>query len=98
MADGTSAFGAGKAFDGDLTTRWASRVGIDPSWLRVDLGAASRISKVVLRWDASCARSYTIETSTNGVLWTKAFGTEAGDGGVDEMGSVQWPGTCRSSG
>jgi hypothetical protein len=37
----SASYPAASAFDGNLTsTRWASKEGVDPQWLRVDLGAS----------------------------------------------------------
>lgn len=42
----------GLAFDGDASTRWSSQFA-DDAWIRVDLGAALRIDRVVLDWEAA---------------------------------------------
>ena len=73
------------AVDGNAATRWASASGIDPSWLRVDLGATATIGRVRLQWDASCARAYRVETSPDATTWTSIHSAAAGDGGVDEL-------------
>ncbi|TMM40974.1 MAG: carbohydrate-binding protein, partial [Actinobacteria bacterium] len=57
----SSSFPAGNAVDGNASTRWASKEGVDPQWLRVDLGAVAGISRVKLVWEAAYAKSYTIE-------------------------------------
>jgi F5/8 type C domain/Ricin-type beta-trefoil lectin domain len=82
----SSSFPAGNAFDGNLTsTRWASKEGVDPQWLRVDLGAVASVSRVRLSWEAAYAKSYTIEVSTDGTTWTKIFSTTTGNGGTDDL-------------
>jgi len=73
------------AVDGNAATRWASGAGIDPSWIRVDLGATANLTRVRLQWDTSCARTYRVETSANGTTWTTIYSTAAGDGGVDDL-------------
>jgi len=73
------------AVDGNSATRWASGAGIDPSWIRVDLGATAAISRVRLQWDASCATAYRVETSADGTAWTSIFSTTTGDGAVDDL-------------
>ncbi|MDR8412786.1 discoidin domain-containing protein [Nonomuraea sp. 3-1Str] len=82
----SSAYGAGRAVDGDLTTtRWASAEGGDPQWLRVDLGQARRISRVVLRWEAAYGKDYEIQVSDDASSWTSVRSTVSGDGGVDDL-------------
>lgn len=97
-------FEAGKAVDGSTSTRWASVEGHDPEWLRVDLGSAHTISRVKLNWEAAYARSYRVQTSSDGSAWTDVHSTSAGDGGVDDLtvsGSgryVRVYGTARGTG
>jgi glucose/arabinose dehydrogenase len=73
------------AVDGNSATRWASGAGVDPQWIRIDLGVSANISRVRLQWDLSCAKSYRVETSPNGSTWTSIFSTTVGDGGVDDL-------------
>ena len=82
----SSSFPASNAFDGNLTsTRWSSKEGVDPQWLRVDLGATAKISHVKLIWEAAYAKSYTIQTSADGTTWTTIFSTTTGNGGTDDL-------------
>ena len=82
----SSSFPASNAFDGNLTsTRWSSKEGVDPQWLRVDLGATAKISHVKLTWEAAYAKSYTIQTSADGTTWTTIFSTTTGNGGTDDL-------------
>lgn len=82
----SSSFPAGNAFDGDLTkTRWASKEGSDPQWLRIDLGSTAAISRVKLTWEAAYAKSYTIQTSPDGSVWTTIYTTSTGNGGTDDL-------------
>ncbi|WP_433261885.1 penicillin acylase family protein [Micromonospora vinacea] len=71
-----------KAVDGSLGSRWASSYN-DNQWLRVDLGAARSVRRVVLRWEAAYGTSYRIEVSGDGSAWTPVFTTTTGNGGVD---------------
>ncbi|MEU5931427.1 penicillin acylase family protein [Micromonospora sp. NPDC047187] len=71
-----------KAVDGSLGSRWASSYN-DNQWLRVDLGAARSVSRVVLRWEAAYGTSYRIEVSGDGNSWTPVFATTTGNGAVD---------------
>ncbi|MER8041290.1 discoidin domain-containing protein [Streptomyces sp. NPDC094032] len=81
----TGAFPASAAVDGDNGTRWASLEGVDPQWVRIDLGARHTLSRVRLAWEAAYARSYRIQTSDDGATWTDVFATSAGDGAVDDL-------------
>ncbi len=82
----SSSFPAGHAFDGNLTsTRWASKEGVDPQWLRVDLGASANLSRVKLTWEAAYAKACTIETSADSTTWTKIYSTTTGNGGTDDL-------------
>lgn len=90
------------AVDGNATTRWSSAHS-DPQWLRVDLGAAARVSQVVLNWEAAYGKAYRIELSTNGSDWSTAYRTTTGDGGTDtvditgEARYVRMQGTTRGT-
>jgi hypothetical protein len=82
----SSAFAAGAAFDGNLTsTRWASKEGVDPQWVRVDLGSTATISHVKLIWEAAYGKSYTIQTSPDGSAWTTIYTTATGNGATDDL-------------
>ena len=58
------------AVDGDLTTRWESVYGIDPSTLTLDLGATRYLDRTVIHWEAANADTYLIEGSLDGTTWT----------------------------
>ena len=60
-----------KAVDGSSTTRWSSQL-IDNQWWQVDLGSASRSTKVELNWEAAYASRYKILTSTDGTTFSEA--------------------------
>ncbi|WP_426367545.1 glycosyl hydrolase family 8 [Streptomyces sp. E-08] len=81
----TSAFGAGLAVDGSATTRWASAEGVDPQWIRIDLGTRHTISRVKLNWEDAYGRTYRIQTSDDGSTWTDVYSTTAGDGATDDV-------------
>jgi hypothetical protein len=78
-------FEAGKAVDGNASTRWASVEGHDPEWIQVDLGSAQAISRVKLTWEAAYAKSYQVRISTDGSTWTTAFSTTSGNGATDDL-------------
>ncbi|MEU0742219.1 discoidin domain-containing protein [Streptomyces sp. NPDC006134] len=72
------------AVDGNSGTRWSSAHS-DPQWIRVDLGASTKVSQVVLDWEAAYAKGYRIELSANGSDWSTAYQTATGDGGTDTV-------------
>ncbi|WP_254409744.1 discoidin domain-containing protein [Streptomyces sp. AC495_CC817] len=78
-------FEAAKAVDGSATTRWASVEGVDPQWIRIDLGAGATVNKVVLKWEAAYATKYRVEISADGTSWTTLATEAAGNGGTDEF-------------
>ncbi|MEW2067687.1 discoidin domain-containing protein [Streptomyces sp. NPDC007346] len=94
---------ATSAVDGNATTRWSSAAS-DPQWIRVDLGATTKISQVVLDWEAAYGKGYRVELSTNGSDWSTAYQTTDGDGGTDtldisgEARYVRMYGTARGTG
>ncbi|MGH3713060.1 MAG: discoidin domain-containing protein [Micromonosporaceae bacterium] len=73
-----------KAVDGSTTTRWASAEGVDPQWIRVDLGGTATISRVRLNWEAAYGRAYTLQVSPDGTAWTTVKSVTTGDGGIDD--------------
>ncbi|MFF1512221.1 glycosyl hydrolase family 8 [Streptomyces sp. NPDC058326] len=81
----TSAYGPGLAVDGNRTTRWASLEGVDPQWIRIDLGATHTISRVKLDWEVAYGKTYRIQTSADGTTWTDVYSTTAGDGATDDL-------------
>jgi alpha-L-fucosidase len=61
---GNAQYGADKAVDGDLETRWASDSGIKSAWLEVDLGRPTVIGRAVIDQafpELQRCRKYTIE-------------------------------------
>ncbi|MEU8226302.1 beta-N-acetylglucosaminidase domain-containing protein [Kribbella sp. NPDC048915] len=80
---GTS-FTAGLAVDGDTSTRWASGYD-DASWFTVDLGTATQLGKIVLRWETAYGTAYRIEVSGDATTWTPAAEVSDGDGGTDTI-------------
>ncbi|MFI1524157.1 discoidin domain-containing protein [Kitasatospora cineracea] len=75
---------ASAAVDGDNGTRWSSAAA-DPQWLQVDLGAATTLNQVVLRWETAAAKSYQIQTSDDGANWTSVYSTSTGAGGTETL-------------
>ncbi|MEV5504629.1 discoidin domain-containing protein, partial [Nonomuraea fuscirosea] len=76
----------GQAVDGSTSTRWASAEGVDPQWIRVDLGSAHNVSRVRLAWEAAYATAYRVQTSADGSTWNDVYSTTtAGDGAIDDL-------------
>ncbi|GAT65308.1 beta-glucanase [Planomonospora sphaerica] len=84
-SDEDASFPPARAFDGNTSTRWASAEGVDPQWLRVDLGRSAAVSRVRLTWEAAYARAYRIQVSPDGSSWTDVYSTSSGDGAVDDL-------------
>ncbi|MFD7325772.1 discoidin domain-containing protein [Streptomyces sp. NPDC059875] len=81
----TSEFPASLAVDGDTGTRWASTEGVDPQWIRIDLGTNHTISRAKLTWEVAYGKAYRLQTSTDGSTWTDVYSTSTGDGAVDDL-------------
>ena len=77
-------FPAANAVDGNTGTRWSSAFS-DPQWIRVDLGAAHTVNRVVLNWEAAYAKAFQLQTSIDGVTWTTIYTTTIGTGGIQDL-------------
>ena len=75
---------AANAVDGNAGTRWSSAFS-DPQWIRVDLGAAASVCRVVLQWEAAFARAFQVQVSADGTTWTTIFSTTTGTGGTQSL-------------
>jgi glucose/arabinose dehydrogenase/PKD repeat protein len=80
----SSTYAGAKAVDGDAATRWSS-VYRSPQWIRVDLGSAKSVGRVLLRWDRAYGKAYKIQVSGNASAWTTVYSTTSGDGGIDNL-------------
>ena len=72
------------AVDGDRATRWASQPS-DDQWLRVDLGEAHDLDRVVLDWEAAYGKDFTVQVSQDGRSWTTVATVADGTGGVQSF-------------
>ena len=70
----------GLSNDGDLSTRWFSRIA-DNQWWEVDLGSVQNISKIDIKWEGAYATMYSLQVSSDGVNFTTVFSTTTGVGG-----------------
>ncbi|RYZ60705.1 MAG: discoidin domain-containing protein, partial [Proteobacteria bacterium] len=59
----------GRAIDGKLSTRWASKYGQDDAWFQVELLSVRPVSKVTIEWESAYARQYRVQTSLDGKQW-----------------------------
>ncbi|WP_328916112.1 MULTISPECIES: glycosyl hydrolase family 95 catalytic domain-containing protein [unclassified Streptomyces] len=75
---------AAKAFDGDPSTRWSAGPAAD-SWLQVDLGGTYNLREVDLQWEASYAKGYKLQGSTDGSTWRDLYTTANGSGGTEKI-------------
>lgn len=93
-----SQYGSEKAFDGSVDktsgkeSRWVSLrrkdnsgKSVDYQWIYVDLQNYYDISKIVLNWEAACAKSYKIQISSNGKNWKDITSVSDGKGGKREF-------------
>jgi len=70
----TCSYGASKAIDNSLSTRWVSnRVTppstSDPHWLRVDLGQSKAVSTIELTLHGYLAQNYQLQSSSDNANW-----------------------------
>jgi cytolysin (calcineurin-like family phosphatase) len=80
-----ASYPASLAIDGSATTRWSSAYS-DPQWIQVDLGAARRVSRVVLSWETAASAAYDVAIAdAAGGPFTTIYGSRSGDGGVDDL-------------
>jgi chitodextrinase len=84
----SSSYAGAKAVDGSSTTRWASVEGADPQWLRIDLGQAATVHRVLLNWEAAYAKQYRVEISDDGTNFTTVTTVDNGDGQTDDLTSL----------
>lgn len=72
------------AVDGDSKTRWSSATG-SVQWLAVDFNASATFQRVVLQWDVSYARAYTLQVSDDGSHWTVIYTQTNGQGKTETV-------------
>ena len=72
------------AVDGDEGSYWSSAFQ-DDAWLAVDLGAAKRVSRVVIFWENAYAKAFTVEFSIDATSWKEVYKTVDGKGGITNI-------------
>ncbi|MFD0717284.1 discoidin domain-containing protein [Paenibacillus sp. GCM10027626] len=76
---------AGAAVDSDnAETLWESGTSGN-EWIYVDLGAVKKFDRLILRWDASYAKVYEVQTSNDTQNWTTIYSTTSGNGSIDDL-------------
>ena len=76
--------GGDKIVDNDASTRWSSEFS-DNQWCTIDLGRNYTINKVTFNWEASYAKAYKLQTSTDGNNWDTVYETSNSKGGKEEI-------------
>lgn len=71
---------AGNAIDSSnwrtyANTKWVSAA-LDSQWIRVDLGSAKSINRVILKWDSAYAKGFKIQAGADTASWTDVFATD----------------------
>lgn len=73
------------ANDGNMFSRWASALWVDPSWIAIDLEERTTVHKIVIHWEASAAKKYAIQVSDDSLNWRTVFTESSGKGGKEEL-------------
>ena len=79
------ALGGSNVVDGDLSTRWGSRLGSDDEWIYIDLGQSEQFNKIVFVWETAFARRYKIQVSDDAQEWIDVFAQDQGEGGMEAI-------------
>ncbi|RYZ97487.1 MAG: hypothetical protein EOO68_15250, partial [Moraxellaceae bacterium] len=58
------------AIDNNNSSRWESVHGVDPSWIKIDLGSSRNLSSVQIVWEAANAATYRVQGSNDNTRWT----------------------------
>ncbi|MDP2037152.1 MAG: discoidin domain-containing protein, partial [Ignavibacteria bacterium] len=72
------------AVDGNFFTSWTSE-NVEPQWIQIDLGKSFNISKIVVFWGTSFAKTYRIGVSNDLLNWTVLKTSTTGAGGYEEL-------------
>ncbi|MEO2203343.1 discoidin domain-containing protein [Paenibacillus pabuli] len=74
--------------DGNFTTRFGSKRGVDPGWVYVDLGETKTIDEVRLYWETAYGKSYRIQVTedpSHEGNWRDVYSTTTGQGGIETV-------------
>ncbi|MYW65759.1 hyaluronidase [Streptomyces sp. SID8379] len=83
-ADETPDFPASAANDGKPDSRWSSPAK-DGEWWQTELPDPVRLGRVALHWQDAYAKTYRIQTSTDGRTWRTAATVRDGHGGRESV-------------
>ncbi len=72
-------FGPEKAFDNDMSTRWATDAGVKQAWLSVDFGTVTTFNRVVLREAFDRVRKFELQMRQDDTWKTFYEGTRIGE-------------------
>jgi hypothetical protein len=71
--------------DGDLNTRWASKLGIDNQWISFDFGKKKTVTLIKILWERGYAVDYEILASDDGQNWQSLKVLKDQSGGSAEI-------------
>ena len=77
--------GGAAAVDGDLNSLWSSVQQVDPQYLTVDLQSPCALDSAVIYWEAAAAKTYTVQTSVDGLKWDTVGTVNNGIGGTRDV-------------
>ncbi len=80
--------------DADLSTRWASKLGVDNPSVTFDFGTRKTVSLIKILWERAYAVQFTIASSDDGTNWQDVKELTAQTGGASEI-ALDKPVTCR---
>lgn len=86
-ATASSTLGGNKAalaVDGNSGTRWESEWS-QPHHITVDLGKEYNVERVVIAWEGAYAKSYRLQSSTDGTTWNDFYVEPASKGKNEEI-------------
>lgn len=75
---------ASMAVDGNQGTRWESEWS-QPHHISVDLGKEYNVDRVVIAWEGAYAKSYRLQSSTDGTTWSDFYAQPSSKGGNEEI-------------
>lgn len=60
---------AANAMDGNMSTRWESEHGVDPSWIIFKFAEQKSIKNLTIYWEFASAKDYAVQISEDGDSW-----------------------------
>jgi hypothetical protein len=76
-----------------VANRWSSAAR-DPQWLKLDLGGAAHIDRVVLHWECAASASYELQISSAPEgPWATIYSDTAANGGRDDISGLNATGS-----